>query len=261
LSPYRINSKDYPHDLYHLHKNKKIGKYELIKRTIPKGYELHFYKEGIGMCRCVFNTSYKTVTLVEDYKGDGDLETWMSDTPLEYETNQKAIKLAKGDVLECGLGIGLFTYYVSKKNQVKSITIVEESQGIIDLVYPALENKKTKVVNTKAKPFLKHTKQRFDMVHVDIWESLLPYKQIDPILKLAKRVLKPNGIIVCWLDDVWNTIKKNVNQGARENKGLQLNTTPCPTCGKTDRFDLGGFCMDCADSLGISELFLKVRKL
>jgi len=256
LSPYGIRSDDYPHDLYKLHKNKKIGKNALLKRTIPKGYELQFYKDGIGMCRCVFDTPYKTVTLTE--LCNGEEETWMSDTPLEYETNQKAIKLARGDVLECGLGIGLFTYYASKKNEVKSITIIEENQNIIDLVYPAIQNKKTKIINAKAKPFIKHTSQRFDVVHVDIWESVMPYKQIDPMLKLSKRILKPNGVVTCWLEDFWQVIKKNVNEGARKNEGLQL-TTPCLTCGKTNRNDFGGFCMDCADNLGISELFIKVR--
>lgn len=253
LSPFGIRTKDYPHDLYHLHKNKKVGKFELLKRTIPKGFELQFYKDGIGMCRCIFDTPYRTIALLEDSN------TWMSDTPMEYETNHKAIELAKGDVLECGLGIGLFTYYASKKNQVKNITIVEETQDIIDLVYPAIKNKKTKIINEKVKPFIKHTKKRFDMIHVDIWESLLPYREIDSMLKLAKRVLKPNGVVVCWLDDVWEIIKKNVNQGARQNKGFQFNIAPCHTCAKTDRFDFGGFCMDCADDLGISELFLKAK--
>ncbi len=252
-SPFGIRSKDYPHDLYDLHKNKKVGKNELIKRTIPKGYELQYYKDDIGMCRCIFDTPYKTVTLSEDSN------VWMSDTPFEYETNHKAIKLAKGDVLECGLGIGLFTYYASKKNQVKSITIVEESQNIIDLVYPALENKKTKIINAKAKPFIKSTKQRFDMVHVDIWESVLPYREIEPMLKLAKRVLKPNGIVVCWLDDLWKKIMKNIKLGARTSSGIGY-FEPCISCGKILRNDYSGFCMDCADDLEISEYFIKVKK-
>ena len=31
--------------------------------------------------------------------------------------------------------------------------------------------------------------------------------------------------------------------------------TPCLRCGKVLRYDYNGFCMDCADLLGISELF------
>ena len=35
---------------------------------------------------------------------------------------------------------------------------------------------------------------------------------------------------------------------------------PCLKCGKTLRYDFNGFCMDCADELGISEFFYKKKE-
>lgn len=34
-----------------------------------------------------------------------------------------------------------------------------------------------------------------------------------------------------------------------------MTNKPCKRCGKAPRNDYGGICMDCADALGISEIF------
>jgi len=245
---------DYNHDLYKILKNKRIGDFEIKKKTIPENTEQQYYDQKKGMGRCVFVTDYKIVQLRQ-----GEDSIWMSDTPMEFETNKKAIALSHGDVLECGLGIGLFTYYASKKVQVKSITIVEKEKEVIDLVYPIIKNTKTNVIESNAISFLKNTKQKFDVIHIDIWGDILPYKELDPVLRIAKKKLKPNGIVTCWLDDIWVLIKKNVKKGARVSEGIGWHD-PCITCGKTLRNDYGGFCMDCADGLGISDLFMHTKK-
>src|SRR3972149_2223216 len=90
-----VMNKDYPKDLYNLHENKKIGNFEIRKITIPMNTEQQFYKEEDGMCRCVFIEDYQSVQLRQ-----GEHSIWMSDTPMEFETNKKGIKYAKGNVLE-----------------------------------------------------------------------------------------------------------------------------------------------------------------
>lgn len=259
-----VRYRDYPHDLYELHKEKRVGDFEIRKFTIPIGKALQFYTKELGMCRCIFKTPYKTVQLhqiVQDGKvlslEDG---VWMSDTPMEFETTDNATKLAKGDVLECGLGIGLFTYYASKKESVKSITTIEKEKDIIDLVYPVIQNKKTKVINADAIEFLKTTNKKFDTIHIDIWAGILHYKEFEPMIKLARTKLKPNGIVTCWLDDNWKKIKKDLKKGIMKNNGMVINGNPCLTCGKTTRFDFGGFCMDCADGLGMSDFGKKILR-
>ncbi len=244
----------YPNDMYKLLKPKKIGKFKIKKVVIAKGKELQHYTREKGMCRSVFINPYKTVQLTQSGGG-----LWMSDTPMEYETNENAIAVAEGDVLECGLGIGLFTYFVSKKPNVRSITIVEKEQDVIDLVYDSIKNKKTRIITQDAIEYLKTTDHNFDTIHVDLWSDIVHYREMEPIMKIAKKKLKPNGIIICWLQEFLKKVMKEIKSGARKSGGIGY-FDPCITCGKILRHDYGGFCMDCADGLGISEIFLKVKK-
>lgn len=246
-----VSYDQYPHDLYNLHKKKSIGNFHINKVVIPEGKELQHYTREKGMCRSVFLTPYKSVQLL-----DSDSSLWMSDTPMEYETNQKAIDQAEGDILELGLGIGLFTYYASKKQIVKSITIVEKEQDVIDLIYPKIKNKKTKIVRQDAIEYLKTTKNKFDTIHVDIWADITHYREIQPIVRIAKKKLKPDGIVISWLEEFLQRVMKEIKSGARRSSGIGY-FEPCITCGKILRNDYGGFCMDCADGLGISEMFIK----
>jgi len=254
-----VSYSQYPHDLYKLHKKNSVGKFAIKKITIPKGKELQHYTKEKGMCRSVFLTSYKTVQLCQlDGDPDEEDDVWMSDTPMEYETNQRAIEDSEGSVLELGLGIGLFTYYVSKKKNVRSITIVEKEQDVIDLVYPKIKNKKTRIITQDAIEYLKTTDHLFDTIHIDLWADIIHFKEMKPIIKIAKKKLKPNGIVICWLDEFLQVVMKQLKLGKRTSSGIGY-FPPCITCGKILRNDYGGFCMDCADGLGISELGMKVK--
>ena len=66
----------------------------------------------------------------------------MSDMPMEYQTNSEFIQNAHGDVLIAGLGIGLVLIAVQDNLEVKTITIIERHQEIIDLIFPHLPIKK-----------------------------------------------------------------------------------------------------------------------
>ena len=56
----------------------------------------------------------------------------MSNTPMELQTNQDFINNAYGDVLIAGLGIGLIVLPI--QNYCNSITIIEKSNDIIDII-------------------------------------------------------------------------------------------------------------------------------
>ncbi len=62
----------------------------------------------------------------------------MSLTPMEMITLRPGIKLAKGEVVIGGLGLGYQLVEVSKRKQVKKITLVEIDQGIVDNILPRL---------------------------------------------------------------------------------------------------------------------------
>lgn len=246
-----LYKQDFSQEMYKLLKPKTIGNFEIRKVTVPKGSEQQHWMKEMGMCRSVFETNFPSVQLREN----GDT-LWMSDVPMEQETNMRALEQARGKVLECGLGIGMFTHLASKKDEVESITVVEKYSDVIKLVYPKIKTSKTNYVNMDMLDYLMTTKERYDMIHVDIWADIINYHKMQPIIKVAKRKLKPNGTVVCWLDESLRIVLKELKKGARTSYAFGT-LPPCITCGKTFRNDFSGFCMDCADALGISEIFLK----
>jgi len=243
-----ILASDYSHELYDLHTEKTKGRFDIKKFVIPKGTLEQFYHKKIGVTRCKHLDDYPIVQLRED---QGAL---MTDTPFEIETNKKAIRKAKGDVLECGLGLGYFTYHASKKKNVNTLTILEHEKNIIDLVYPVVSNYKTDIVQTDAIKFIKKTTNKYDMINIDFVGGMVPYSEIEKLKQLTKRCLKPKGIAVFWQEDIWKLVVKNFKKGATVGK---FTVEPCISCGKQYHTDYHGFCMDCADSLGVSELFVK----
>ena len=62
----------------------------------------------------------------------------MSNHEFETLTNQKFLDNAKGDILIFGLGIGLIIFPLLTDNDIKSITIVEIDDGLIDEVFPII---------------------------------------------------------------------------------------------------------------------------
>ena len=71
----------------------------------------------------------------------------MSDTSMEKRTNSRFCTDAHGDVLIGGLGIGMILLSIQDKQSVKSITVIEKHQEVIDMVAPQLPlNDKVKII-------------------------------------------------------------------------------------------------------------------
>jgi len=249
-----IKSEDYSREIYDLHEEKSYRNTKIRKIIIPKGTNERFYHKKIGVTRCIHLDDYPSVQIL--HGKDGIL---MTDTPYEVETCKKNIEKARGDVLELGLGLGYFTYFACKKKNVKTVTIVELNKSVIKLTYPVIENYKTDIINANARTFLKTTNKKFDMINIDFILGMQPYKNLENIKKLASRCLKPNGISVFWLEDIHDKIKKIIAKGAIE-APLKYSEKPCIGCGMSPHSDFNGFCMDCADALGLSELCIKNRE-
>ena len=58
----------------------------------------------------------------------------MSDTPSEKRDHMHFLMDAKGDILITGLGLGWMVEALFSKKEVNSITIIEKSQDVINLV-------------------------------------------------------------------------------------------------------------------------------
>jgi hypothetical protein len=239
------------YSMYNHLKSAKLNDWHLKKKTIPAGVPIRMYVPDLAKMIHDFPCPKPTRIVVLQ---ENDL-VWMSDDPyVEQPTNAPAIKTAFGDVLECGLGVGLFSYYASLNKKVKSITVVERQPEVIDIVGKQLPQIK-EFINSDCRGYLENTDRKFDFIHIDIWPDLTtPHGHIEEVTELAKQRLNPNGIVSCWLQQLHERIKNKI-QGARTSTGFGV-FPPCVICGKTLRNDYGGLCMDCSDCLGISELFI-----
>lgn len=100
---------------------------------------------------------------------------WMTVEPCEIETFRNFIEQATGDVLLLGCGLGYVAYMLSRKEDVTSITIVDNNQDVLDLftthILPQFTNKeKVKTVNSDGLDYLKNTDLSiFNDINVDIW--------------------------------------------------------------------------------------------
>lgn len=104
---------------------------------------------------------------------------WMSITPNEIETMKEPVDRGFGKVLTYGLGLGYYAYMASQKNNVESITIVENNQDVIDLfnsyLLPQFQNaQKIKVIKADAFEYAeKHmTNGKYDFVFTDLWHDV-----------------------------------------------------------------------------------------
>lgn len=132
----------------------------------------------------------------------------MSDTPMEHRTNYEILRKAEGDVLIGGLGIGMILMPLMEKEEVKSITIVEKYEDIIDIVGKQLPlNDKVKIINEDIfnNTFKRGTK--FDTIYFDIWNFINSdvYEEMKELKKIYKRCLKskkenPNSWMGCWAE-------------------------------------------------------------
>lgn len=247
--------KDYTQIMKSVLKEGKCGAFELKRRVIPKGKILQTYKKEIGMFRDEFAEDYPIMALTEGNKED--MTTWMSDTPFEIECMKDVIEFARGDVLICGLGIGLLPTLIKDKPEVKSITVVELEKDVIDLVWNQIKTDKMRIINADAIKFLADAAEKFDTIHIDLWADIVqPYKIIDRVTAIAQKLLNEDGKVFCWLSENYQKIKEDIPKEPALSSGIGF-FPPCKGCGKTLRNDYNGFCMDCADGMGKSELFIK----
>ena len=163
-----------------------------------------------------FRNSWLTRGLKADFKyirlvknGEGIM---MSDTPMERNTNKGFILDANGDVIVFGLGLGLVIIPLLKKENVKSILVVELYQDLIDLVYPILKTHDTenKLSVIQGDCFEIHKtipkEKKFDCVYGDIWISICSdnYDEMKTLTKNWKNRINrnnPNAFIDHWMKD------------------------------------------------------------
>jgi spermidine synthase len=131
----------------------------------------------------------------------------MSDTQHEKNTNALFVLRAKGDVLIAGLGLGMIVVPLLKKARVTSVTVVEKSPGVIDLVEPHLkrldERGILKVVRGDIFTWEPPRGARFGTIYFDIWPEITHANvpEMRALHKRYRRRLAKGGFMDSWLSD------------------------------------------------------------
>ncbi len=150
-------------------------------------------------------SNFEYVRLVKN--GEGIM---MSDTPMERRTNQSFLNTANGDVLIFGLGLGLIILPLLNDEDIKSVTVVELHQELIDTVSPILNqfDEQNKLTVIQGDCFEYHTQipkeKKYDCIYGDIWIDINTenYEEMKDLTKKYKNKLNrlnPNSFITHWM--------------------------------------------------------------
>ena len=234
------------------------GRFVLEYDTIPAGVTLRSWAASIGSCQHTFLRPYNLVRMIE-VAPDRTRSLWMSDSPLEINTNALFIGQAKGRVLIGGLGIGYVAWQCSIKEDVTRVKVLEIQPDVQALVGPQLDPHAGVPIEHElcdVRDYLadrpKSQEDLWDCIYLDIWLTMDgPWEEPAQLRADAERHLRPGGVVKFWLDEYWDAVRYAIRQydGKPGDFGPQ---NPCMVCAKTLRWDFAGLCMDCADYLGVT---------
>ena len=116
----------------------------------------------------------------------------MSNTDMEKRTSARFVTAARGDVLICGLGIGLVLLPLLGNPKVTSITVIEKTQDVIDLVLPQIKSfdteNKLKVICADCFEWV--AEDRYDIIFIDIWPTINRDVYEEEMVPLKKKYQK-----------------------------------------------------------------------
>jgi spermidine synthase len=129
----------------------------------------------------------------------------MSDTPMEKRSNREVVFQARGDVLIAGLGIGMVLLPILAKPEVKSVTVVEKSQEIIQLVAPALYQQpgaeKLTIVYKDVFDWRPEEGTKYDTLYFDIWPTIVEdnLDEMDDLHRIFRRYRRKGSWMNSWM--------------------------------------------------------------
>lgn len=136
-------------------------------------------------------------------------ECVMSDTNMEKSTNSDFCINAHGDIIIGGLGIGMIIMAIQDEPEVKSITVIEKHQEVIDMVASQLDfNDKVHIICADVFEWKPERGVKYDMVYMDIWNWVnedVYKKEMQPLKRKYARFLRsrhenPNRFNKCWAE-------------------------------------------------------------
>ncbi|MBE6642434.1 MAG: hypothetical protein E7615_02130 [Ruminococcaceae bacterium] len=181
------------------------GKFLLLNACYEKGelfqYDMPKLSEDIVVPKLGFFND--RVYFPSVYEGE---MPWVSVCPSELNSMLPDVDKAEGRCLVLGLGLGYYPYMISRLDKVKSITVVEISEKIINLfekyILPQFKNKdKIKLVHADAIDFMKNVQRdEYDFCYADIWEGQVDGAPLYQRIKEHERRL-PYTRFAYWIED------------------------------------------------------------
>lgn len=187
---------------------------DVIKLIKPEK-EIHIYEKKLNTYEYYRNENlhpFETVASFE-YKKDPfshiliNDEIWARDDESERNIRREAAQKASGDVLVVGLGLGVINEYLKENRNVTSITIVEKSQQVIDLVREIFPERLSGVIVFPTDFFSFKTGGKYDYIYGDIFHVLDPrnFNAWERFSEHAKTLLAPEGIIEGRIKKIYDT--------------------------------------------------------
>lgn len=168
-----------------------VRKFSVNEKEASLGATLAMYSGG-GLGRFVPSGIYTAL-----YRARGPFipdenmgDIIMSDTPDEIRDHSRFMHRSKGDVLIAGLGLGMVLQGCAVKNEVTSVTVIEQSPDVIKLVEAHYKAKpfghKVTIVNADIFEWKPTKGVKFDYAWYDIWDNLCT-DNLDEIAKLNRK--------------------------------------------------------------------------
>lgn len=108
-----------------------------------------------------------------------------------------------GDCLILGLRLGIAPGYIFSLDKINNVTVVEEDQDIINVHNKLNKKFEYKIIKSDYLDFLYTSTKTFNFIFIDCYDKIdhktLPY--IADIVTASKKVLKPKGVLIGWLDE------------------------------------------------------------
>lgn len=161
----------------------------------------HYTPDAFEIARNLFRGQRCSKIKVARLLVDGQL--MMSDGDDEKRTNVEFVINAKGHVLVAGLGIGMVLKPVLANPLVKSVTVVELHQDVIDLVAPTFKHRKLSVFQADIFNWKPGKGTKYDCIYFDIWPAITT-DNLPEMAKLHQRFKAykaPGGWMNSWMRD------------------------------------------------------------
>ena len=153
-----------------------------------------------------FDAAMATMRGIRTYSGRACVlkvngRTMMSDTNHERATNCEVVRQARGDMLIGGLGLGMILHPIMAKPEVRHVTVIEQSQDVIDLVSPTLPRRDDiTIIVADLMEWKPPRGMTWDVIYFDIWPDIC-IDNLGEIATLHRRFgrrKRPGGWMDSW---------------------------------------------------------------